>query len=382
MKQLNLSLILFILLTILPSGLLVAQNQPFDCSGIKLDEQTTADQAQMAFDKLRLKGCLGDTLCNTGLLGSNSTVQLVGQSAPMNLCKAVSTWESSKKKDVPEAASIITAIISSLEGIETSGAESVIQARLVEEMKAKRIEIWTTSEIGELPISDWDMDIKMFDRDPNQAIDFLATLRTKCAVATDCPEALKDIAALFSHGQLMERMLSGLLKDYRQAAIKRLNLVDSMWGSVRTSARAVYPWEIVFNNFFIDIDEIDIFAPPPDHQYILLHPGLGYEYSDEFDDGEPLFETAILEVFGYFHWSYDEKGELKRQFGGSLVASWRNHPADENLGLGVMFHLPRNWSVGVTYRENDEYSLLFGVDAAKWFTKEGRWQQKLRGLLN
>lgn len=352
----------------------VAQNT--DCEEISLQEQSTPQEAQVAFDKLRHNHCLGDhPNCRPDLLGTEILID------GRNLCVAVSAWQRGEVKDVSSAGGIIDALVGSLESVQTLPGIVDIYRRLLAEMTDKRNTLFLAQSADDLPISDWDMDIVMFDSEPERRIDFLSTLRSECGTSAACPAALEDIAALYSHGQLFERILNSLLEDRREATINQLELVDTMWTSVRTSARGLYPWEIWFNDELIDVDEIDIFAPPPDHQFILVHPGAGYEYSDQYCDAEPLFEAAVLEIAGFYRWSYTPEGKLHRPWGGSLVATWRNNSADENLGFGLMAHLPRNWSLGVTYRDPDEYSLVLGVDAAKWLTHPGRWQEALRGKL-
>ncbi len=368
---------LFVLLAVLPVSVLSAEEVAFDCSSVKAADQTTPDKAQAAFaNKLRHNDCLGAALCSTSWLGYT-----LGDD-DLDLCQEMATWDKAKEREVPYGARLITEIISGLERVNASGGVGEIQTRLLSEMKQKQRDIWSSDDVGDLPISDWDMTIEMFKTDVDPGINFVNTLRSECADAARCPGALNDIAGLYSHGQLMERILSGLLDTYRQATIKYLTTIDKQWTAFRTSARAMYPWEIYINDRLYDLSEIDGFIPPPTRQFTLFHPGAGYAVSDEFDDGEQLFEAAILEIVGFYRWDgWKKDGSLKRPWGGSLVATWRNHQNDENLGFGGFLHLPRNWSVGATWRKGDEYSLLLGVDAAKWFTKDGRLQSTLKNRL-
>jgi len=68
-----------------------------------------------------------------------------------------------------------------------------------------------------------------------------------------------------------------------------------------------------------------------------------------------------------------------RPLGGSIVTSWTGDSGGD-LGYGVMIHLPRNWSLGVTRRSvdgNDDTTFLLSVDLGKFLLEEQRLRQNL-----
>ena len=105
------------------------------------------------------------------------------------------------------------------------------------------------------------------------------------------------------------------------------------------------------------------------------------EYQDA-GDGD-LEEALVLELVGFYRWRWggDDEATMKKPFGASLIATWTG-PSD--LGYGVMIHLPKNWSLGVTRREIagiDETTYLLSVDLGKFLVDERRLREDLIGKL-
>ena len=114
----------------------------------------------------------------------------------------------------------------------------------------------------------------------------------------------------------------------------------------------------------------------------MLHPSVALEY-DNSADGE-LDDALVVELAGFYRWRWggDNGATMTRPFGVSAIASWTG--ADE-LGYGVMIHLPKNWSLGVTRREiagQDETTYLLSVDLGKFLVDERKLREKLIGKLD
>ena len=141
------------------------------------------------------------------------------------------------------------------------------------------------------------------------------------------------------------------------------------------------PWESFINGRIIEAPGFPE-TGPPDHQWILLHPTLGLELSASSLDEARVKEVLHIELLGHIWY----RGQLLDNFRGlSVTASLRE---DVDPGLGLMLHIKRNWSVGISWHDVDEDPFLFfSVDlfrfakqtASSYAEKYEHLRRQLRG---
>lgn len=192
-------------------------------------------------------------------------------------------------------------------------------------------------------------------------VDLDALLEDACA--TDCAEGLHRAARFYTVAALYRRSLGKLLEGERLASLTYLDGLDKRWQAYFSSAYSQYPWELALNSS--RYKRSPALAEPPTRQFILAHPGVAYEIIKE-DGEQTLKESLILELVGFHRWQFDGD-KLRRPFGASLLVSWHGSTGDE-VGYGVILHLPRSWSLGVTYRQDSDFAALVSADLGKLIT--------------
>ncbi len=192
-------------------------------------------------------------------------------------------------------------------------------------------------------------------------VDLELLLETSCP--TNCTEGFERAAHFYTIATLYRRSLAKLLESERRATLAYLDGLEKRWQAYFSDSYSQYPWELAWNS--ARYKRSSTLAEPPTRQFILAHPGAAFEIVDQ--DGEQSLEEAlILEAIGLYRWRYEDN-KLRRPFGASLVLSWRGSTGDD-VGYGVLVHLPRSWSLGVTYRNDTEFSALLSADLGKLFT--------------
>jgi hypothetical protein len=138
-----------------------------------------------------------------------------------------------------------------------------------------------------------------------------------------------------------------------EANIMQLKNAVVRWENVLENGYSQMPWESAINGRLIKAPEFG----PPDHQFIVMHPALGLEFSvDPFDETR-VKEVLHIELMGHIWYHGNQLDNFR---GVSLSASLRE---DLDPGIGVMLHIKRNWSIGLAWHdvEEDPY-LFFSVD--------------------
>lgn len=169
--------------------------------------------------------------------------------------------------------------------------------------------------------------------------------------------------------RLLEDALSNLLVKQialvSVANIKALSDAVIRWENILDKGYSQMPWESLVNGWLIEPPGFPELGPP-DHQWIFLHPTLGLELSTN-----PIKETRVkevmhIELLGHIWY----RGEQLHDFSGlSLAASLRE---DLDPGIGLMFHIKRNWSIGVSWRDLEEDPFLFfSVDLFRFAKQNG-----------
>lgn len=153
--------------------------------------------------------------------------------------------------------------------------------------------------------------------------------------------------------RLLEQTLSELLNSQigvvRQENVRFLEHQVERWENYLDRGYSQMPWESLFNGYVLSLPE----HGPPDRQWILLHPSLGIEASTSSIDDIRVKESLQVELLGHIWYRGDD---LDNYWGVSASASFRE---DLDPGLGVLVHLRRHWSLGVTWHDFDEDPYLF-----------------------
>jgi len=162
---------------------------------------------------------------------------------------------------------------------------------------------------------------------------------------------------------------------------KRSELRLAMWHAYRDEALPQFPWEWILNSVLMKESRDKDTAgqpvgpqPVPTSQIIFLHPGVGLEWRDEPDDAPTSTDSntqpiMYLEILGRNRWSWDETtGKMIGGAGVSLVATYADREADDDVGYGLIFHSRRTkaYTLGVT-RSGDTTNFIVNADLAEFF---------------
>lgn len=347
---------------ILPLVLLLVCTGRADAQGVcpAFDQVDPADDPIGAFDDL-----LGDKAMG-------------GEGCDSDLCREVRSWEgtSASREKTEQAVGFLDQIRESalalppdLPGVAT------LQRHLVEWQQ-----LLARADILTLPTAVWaPANFVLFPNRRGDEVDFEQVFQQRCPESvSQCPVVFETSACVYTHAVLQRRVLLEMLEEDREETIAYLNRLNSRWQAFNSGGRALFPWELGVNSLVHHRQFSQRgFVEPPSYQISLLHPSVALEY-DNSADGE-LDEALVLELAGFYRWRWggDDAATMTRPYGVSAIASWTG--ADE-LGYGVMIHLPKNWSFGVTRREiagEDETTYLLSVDLGKFLVDERRLREKL-----
>ncbi len=143
--------------------------------------------------------------------------------------------------------------------------------------------------------------------------------------------------------RILENALTNLIdkqskKINSDNTIKLENAVEQ-WDNFLDNGYSMMPWESLVNGWIIDLPVM----APPDHQWIFLHPLIGFELSVDQLDELRIKEALQIEVFGHLWY---RGNNLTDFWGFSTAFSFRE---DHNPGIGAMVHIKRNWNLGITW---------------------------------
>jgi len=199
------------------------------------------------------------------------------------------------------------------------------------------------------------------------SVNLNAVLVKECAAGTpeaQCSEALRRAADVLIHTLQFQIVTTSLLNDQRAAFAQYMGELKGRWDSYFDKGRFQYPWELLINSKRYDRGGGG-FAQPPDDQWILLHPSVGYRYLN--GSGKKLEQTLLLEVAGYYRWEW-AGAEATKLRGGSLVVSWADTATEFRRGIGFLVHMPKNYSLGLVQERGasgHKIALVMSLDLGK-----------------
>ncbi|MEL7448315.1 MAG: hypothetical protein AAFN78_03850 [Pseudomonadota bacterium] len=309
------------------------------------------------------------------LLGQAS---MGGQGCDSDFCKALTAWEAAEPsaKKVEEAGEFMDTLRASALALPAgSPGVAILQRHLVEWQQ-----LLARADVLTLPTAVWaPANFVLFPNRPDDEIDFEQVLEQQCPDSVgECEALFKTSACVYTHAVLQRRLLLELLEENRKETVDYLQQLNGRWTAFNSGGRGLFPWELAFNNL-VNRKQFSQrgFVEPPQHQIAFLHPSVALEYQDA--GGGDLEEALVLELGGFYRWRWggDDGAQMVRPFGVSAIASWTG---SGDPGYGLMVHLPKNWSLGVTRRDfngEDETTYLLSVDLGKLLVDQRKLRQSL-----
>lgn len=205
---------------------------------------------------------------------------------------------------------------------------------------------------------------------------FSGFIDTACPVlppGPDCQPVYTAAQDILRYAKLVERSLTYYSRPIIDAHTSDARRRDHQWDAYFDEALFQYPWELALNGAWLkkhDPRQEDAqgnklgFLPPPTSQWILLHPNVGMEYVEGAPDGQQFKPLVYIEVFGYNRWRWGGSGEMKNALGWSVLASYADRAAIQDLRYGLMMHYHNRFDLGITYNDKDT-GVILSIDLAQ-----------------
>ena len=192
---------------------------------------------------------------------------------------------------------------------------------------------------------------------------------SKAATAMACTRALRGSAQVLLAVLQLNRITHVFLTQKRNAFAEHVVELDERWKTYFARSRSQYPWELALNSWaFTKSRPARGLVGPPSEQWTLLHPTVGLRHRN---GAESAYSSAlVLEVLGYQRWTWDGS-TMAGLRGGSLIAAWTEQSKRNKPAIGLMWHLPDSYSVGLMIDSTGtgrKTSLVLSADLAKLFT--------------
>lgn len=170
-----------------------------------------------------------------------------------------------------------------------------------------------------------------------------------------CNDVFMEFHALYSYA------LDTLAKFDEVATLVALTELSTSWDKFLRQSRGQTPLELWFNTRSYHARRAQQFSPPPDRQWILLHPMLVMEHLSAAEEGSRTKAGLAIEVAGVNFW---RQRAWYRPTGGSVIASYTDRPGVNGWAYGAMVHFGNAYSIGVTSRSGD-LGILASLDFVK-----------------
>lgn len=361
---------------------------PFDPAA----EGVSLEDADLFFDALDTRGCLGGDRCEDPLCErfkewegrweepEEECARLGLEVASPSLCKvaaAAPLFEALRMRaaDLPDGTPGVRSLRRQLAAWEEPLAKGDPFLLPGAVWQTDRLKLFACAEDGDPRV----------DCSPSDEVDAEPFLDEACrgpgATAERCSATFEGLAEVWTVARLQRRLLLDLQEEDRKALLRYVQGLDRRWTAFLSGARSQFPWEQLLNaELYRRRAEKPGFVEPPTRQWILVHPTPAYEYRDFDTNG--LEEVLLVEIVGFYRWRWGADDRMHRAFGGSLIAAWNGGETGDDVSWGAVVHLPRNWSVGATVSDvegKNETSVLLSVDLAKLVLRGTKFRERLIG---
>lgn len=183
---------------------------------------------------------------------------------------------------------------------------------------------------------------------------YIPSDENKCP-KNECRPVLREFTDLYNYAQVTLASASAV------SVLKRLSSLGGQWDSYLDRSRSQTPLELLINSWNFQRKQTTDFAPPPDWQFIALHPGLVIENVEKAVDGEKTEEALMIELVGANRW---RATKWYQPTGASVVALYSDRVGVDDVGYGVAIHFNSTYTVGFTDRDGVE-GIFISIDLLK-----------------
>jgi hypothetical protein len=193
-----------------------------------------------------------------------------------------------------------------------------------------------------------------------------------------CAIAARAAAEELTLAQLEWRVLEQMLRPARLRTVAELKSLELRWAAYLAHGPAVYPWELwLVGRRVHPTRELPTFPSPPNGQWVLLHPGTGYQHVRV--GSAKLDEALALEALGYRGWSW-RNDNLHPRFGASALLAW-DGDTKGHVATGLLVHLLPPVSFGAAYRattdKRSRWPIYVSTDLGKLITSRDELRKTL-----
>lgn len=212
------------------------------------------------------------------------------------------------------------------------------------------------------------------DENTEYPINLLDFLEKNCTSSSSCKQARADFIQIYYFTLDGAHIVGQWYVNTTKKTVLAIKQNAGLWVKYRNEKKSMYLWESAINELLIDVKDEGT-QPPPNHQWIFLHPTPSLEYTGGSADS---FKPGIaLEVFGINGWRWQD-GEMKAPFGipylkalgVSAITNYSERQGYKRLSYGAMVHFNHHYSLGVTRGkgpDGSETKILLTIDLLKWF---------------
>lgn len=184
---------------------------------------------------------------------------------------------------------------------------------------------------------------------------FLPASRDMCP-GDRCRAVLEEFAGLYNYAQAAAEAA------HVTEVLQNLNALGTQWDRYLAESRSQTPLELLVNSWNFKRHQVaDRFLPPPNWQFIMLHPALIIENVEDAIAGEKTQDALMVELGGVNRWRSKYWYQLT---GASIVATYADRASTDDVGYGVALHFNSAYTVGYTER-NGSSGYFISIDLLK-----------------
>lgn len=188
----------------------------------------------------------------------------------------------------------------------------------------------------------------------------------------DCADYAAQFRRIYNHTQ---RVVSG---PGAAGATAWLQQLERQWERYFRQSRSQTALELAVNGWlFKRRNTAHRFLPPPDRQWVLLHPDIALQHLPGARDGAQTQEALLIEVIGRTGW---RSRPWYQPAGASLVALYADRPDTRDWAPGLAVHLRNHLSLGYSYHDG-EGGLFLSLDLGKMLQDKAGTLDAMRGHL-